>query len=77
VPEGFHLKEWTYREMADVVRRAGFRSTGAYWQFKGHPLRVPVAFVVALEAVLGVLPRALRVPLSSRLLTHVFMVAYA
>jgi len=77
VPEGFHLKEWTYREMSDAVRRAGFRSIGAYWQLKGHPLRLPLVLIEAFEATLGALPRALRATLSSRLLTQVFMAAYA
>lgn len=74
-PEGFHLKEWTYREMIAALRRAGFRSWETYWQLRGHPVRVPVALVTALETVLGVLPRGPRASLSARLLPRVFMAA--
>jgi SAM-dependent methyltransferase len=38
VARGFHLKEYTYRELAVLLRRAGFRRVRAYQQLHGRTL---------------------------------------
>lgn len=72
-PEGFHLKEWTYRELRAVALKAGFASA--------LPWRKKLAFLgslagcltLALEGMLGLLPRSLRWRLSQRLFAAVTM----
>jgi SAM-dependent methyltransferase len=58
--EGFHLKEWTYRELKTVLERCGYPRAGAIWHARGVSVRVPMGLVCALEALLGALPRGLR-----------------
>ncbi len=75
-PAGFHLKEWTYREMIAMLRRNGFD----YWQCyrRGRPRSsawVAVATVLG-ERCLELLPRALQRSLSRRLYRSVTMVAF-
>ena len=41
-PECFHLKEWSYGELAGLLKRLGYRSVAAYWFAKGLRVRVPV-----------------------------------
>ena len=62
--EGFHLKEWTYRELNAALRASGYRHVCAIWNARGFSARLPIGWVCALEVVLGPLPRALRRGLS-------------
>jgi SAM-dependent methyltransferase len=57
---GFHLKEYTYGELRTLFRRAGFRATYAWTGIKGRYFRLPEFLVLATEAILSVLPHALR-----------------
>jgi glycosyltransferase involved in cell wall biosynthesis/SAM-dependent methyltransferase len=59
---GFHLKEYTYGELAAVFRRAGFRKIRAIVGARGHnlPLACPVGPLSLLEKTLQRLPRRLR-----------------
>jgi SAM-dependent methyltransferase len=59
-PEGFHLKEWTYGELRTVLRRSGYGRLTAIWCAKGVAVRLPIWVMVAKEAALRPLPRALR-----------------
>ncbi len=58
--EGFHLKEWTYGELADLLKNLGFRSVEAYWFGRDQLIRVPLAAFRSTEAVLRHLPLAQR-----------------
>jgi SAM-dependent methyltransferase len=62
--EGFHLKEWTYRELHTALRACGYPRVTAIWSARGVSAQLPIRWVCALETVLGVLPRALRRSLS-------------
>jgi len=69
-PEGFHMKEWTYRELRPVLRRTGYGKMSAAWRAKGITVRVPLWVALAGEGLLRPLPRGLRrrisrVPFSS------------
>jgi len=59
-PEGFHMKEWTYRELGEVLRRCGYGKLEAIWSARGRAVRLPFALVVAIEDVLRPLPASLR-----------------
>jgi SAM-dependent methyltransferase len=59
-PQGFHMKEWTYGELRDVLRRSGYGNLTAIWCAKGLAVRLPIWMMVAKEKVLRVYPRAFR-----------------
>ena len=40
-PEGFHLKEWTYRELEPVLRETGFGTLRAFWNGRGARTPLP------------------------------------
>ncbi len=62
--EGFHLKEWTYRELNAALHACGYRTVTAIWSARGFSARLPIGLVCALEVALGALPRGLRRNLS-------------
>ena len=57
---GFHLKEYTLREMREIFARAGFPRTHVYVGARGLFLRCPSILVRALERALEALPAATR-----------------
>lgn len=73
--EGFHLKEWTYIELRQLLRELRFSEVAALRQVKGTQLRVPYLCVQACEQVLAWLPRARRRLLARYLISSVCMVA--
>jgi SAM-dependent methyltransferase len=71
---GFHMKEYTYRELRDLFRGVGFRSTAPRLRIKGRSLRIPRVVTSALEGALACLPRGARKRLAgSRLLRLLFV----
>lgn len=73
----FHFKEWTYREMREILQRNGFTKTQAY-RF-GQPLTHPALnrFHDLAESMIGLLPRKLRQKVSARLFPSVTIAAIA
>lgn len=57
---GFHLKEYTLREIREVFARAGFPKTHVYAGARGAFVRCPAVLVLAMEAMLAALPTAVR-----------------
>lgn len=57
---GFHLKEYTNRELRDVFLRAGFRRVYSLTGARGYVMKVPASFVVFFEDILTMLPRGMR-----------------
>ena len=53
---GFHLKEYTRRELIRQFREAGFSRVMLYLDLRGRRVRFPAWVIVALERCLGVLP---------------------
>lgn len=66
-PEGFHLKEWTYGEMADLLTETGYRSWRGFRYVKGSPMQMPYFILTLAENMLKPLPRKL-----TRRLSHQF-----
>src|SRR5688572_2072735 len=56
VARGFHLKEYTIRELVQLFRAAGFRAVQAYPRFGGRYLRLPLALVTGFEKMFERLP---------------------
>jgi SAM-dependent methyltransferase len=73
--EGFHLKEWTYTEIAALLEQAGFSGWTAFWNAKGARLRLPFRLVVALERLLAHMPARLRRRVARPLLPNVTVAA--
>lgn len=57
---GFHLKEYSLRELAHLFREAGFRKLSAYAGARGHYVRFPIFLIVGLEKFLSLLPFGIR-----------------
>jgi ubiquinone/menaquinone biosynthesis C-methylase UbiE len=73
VATGFHLKEYTYRELLALFRGAGFRSIRSMMILKGHAFAVPEWVVLLMENILQALPRsAARMLANSRPLRCLF-----
>jgi SAM-dependent methyltransferase len=53
VAEGFHLKEWTYSEIAEVLDNVGFSGWWGHWQAKSVTVRLPAEYFIAIEGMLG------------------------
>ena len=60
VATGFHLKEYTVGELSRLFRTVGFRRVQALLGRRGSCVPVPVATVVAAEAILGLVPLGAR-----------------
>jgi hypothetical protein len=75
-----HLREWTYRELAVRLRRAGFQRIQVPFgvpdripapdRLRGRPSTGYLAWVVAVERLLGALSRRHQKLVASRLLRN-------
>jgi hypothetical protein len=59
-PRGFHLREYSVRELAGILREAGFGRMRAYVGARGWFVRFPRILLEALELALGLLPAKAR-----------------
>jgi SAM-dependent methyltransferase len=73
VATGFHLREWTNRELVKVIRDAGFRKVffPRYPRDRDLILRIPVSCVLILEGILQGLKADWRRPLANTRLASV------
>lgn len=60
VATGFHLKEYTFRELRDLFRGTGFPSTTLRVSLKGRSFKLAGIVAAAMERFMGVLPGKLR-----------------
>tara|TARA_B100000614_G_scaffold139631_1_gene124114 strand:- start:3649 stop:4482 length:834 start_codon:yes stop_codon:yes gene_type:complete len=60
VPEGFHLKEWTYAETKSLLNAVGFSSYKCYWSAKFIHLRLPGIYFSIAEVLIKPLPNKFR-----------------
>lgn len=70
-PQGFHLKEWTYRELCALAGKVGFRSLYIY-RF-GRLIKSPAATSLnnLAEFLVSLLPKKVRKVMSKRLFNSV------
>jgi SAM-dependent methyltransferase len=73
--EGFHLKEWTLREIVPLLKRVGFSRVQTYWCAKGMNIRVPYLYFGLMKKLLDPLPKNLVRKLSRYLVPTVSVVA--
>jgi len=59
VARGFHLREYTNRELAGLFRSVGFTHVQAFARIRNFQTTLPLGVVTALETVIGWLPRSL------------------
>lgn len=52
-PQGFHLREWSYRDLVDATSAIGFEADATWWTARGRWVRLPVAMTLAIEAVVA------------------------
>jgi len=57
---GFHMKEYTNRELSRLLRQVGFSKVTAYAGLKGRSCAVPLWVVTSCETLLGILPWCIR-----------------
>jgi len=69
-PHGFHLKEWTYGEMAEALRAAGYGAIRGGRRVRGRYRPFPLAPLVFAERLFGPLPSGLRRRLSKPFLAR-------
>jgi SAM-dependent methyltransferase len=75
VPEGFHLREWTYFEIADLLKDSKYLSWWGYWCSKALCIKVPFGWLITIERLFNIFPKRLRKPLSRLVLPSVIVVA--
>lgn len=66
VPTGFHLKEYTTTELAQLFRRVGFRNIGVMFPLNFRTVVIPARFFQPLEFILGKLPYRWRHAIGTR-----------
>lgn len=59
-PTGFHLREYTNSELANLLQQAGFKRVRAFVSVRGRVVEFPVGFLTLAERLLLALPVALR-----------------
>jgi SAM-dependent methyltransferase len=74
-PEGFHLKEWTYREMREALLSAGFNGVVGAWNAREICQPLPLAWFLGIEAIFSGLPKGIRRKLSRPLIPTLLCVA--
>lgn len=70
---GFHLKEYSMRELVHLFRVVGFRRLSAYAGARGHYVRFPLFLIMGLEDLLSLLPFRIRSGIGRSLLFRAIM----
>lgn len=74
-PLGFHLKEWTYGEIDQLLAQTGFRRWKKYWALRSCRAALPAAYFNFSEGTLGRLPKKYARPVARLLLPTIEVVA--
>ena len=75
VAEGFHLKEWTYREIKPLLLKSGFSSILPRLSTAGIDIKIPFEYYSGLEKIIEKFPRKFRRLISKRLIPMLYAVA--
>lgn len=71
IPQGFHLKEWTYREICRLAKNVGFRSIYVYRFGRLIESYLATSLNNSVEALVSFLPKRVRKRVSKRLFNSV------
>ena len=74
-PEGFHLKEWTYKEMMSLIEKVGYKSFISRIALPGLDMQVPNMYFVILEGLLGLFSKKIIRRVSGRMIPNLYAVA--
>ena len=74
-PEGFYLKEWTYSELANMLKNFNYSLCYGYWSRKGKRFRVPISYFKVIEKVLMLFQNPYKRLFASRFVGNIDMVA--
>ncbi len=58
--EGFHLKEWTFSELAAILKQQRFSHSYGLWRKGKRCFKVPLVYFSIVEKVLTLFPRPMR-----------------
>ena len=75
VAEGFHLKEWTYGEIAKILKKLKYSSSRCYWSAKGVHIQMPPIYFYFVEKTLKRFPSKYRRILARYFIPCISMVA--
>ena len=75
VPLGFHLKEWTYRELDELLASVGLRAERRYWALGSRRAALPGEYFRACESSLGRLRKRWGRPIARALVPTIEMEA--
>ena len=74
-PEGFHLKEWTYKGMMSLIKGVGYKSFISRIALPGIDMRVPNKLFIFLEEILRLFPKKISRRISGRIIPNLYAVA--
>jgi SAM-dependent methyltransferase len=74
-PEGFHLREWTYLEIAQILKKSAYSKWWGYWCRKRTHLKLPFSYFIAAEHLMSIFPRRIIKPLSRLIVPGITVVA--
>ncbi len=74
-PEGFHLKEWTYSELKQMLKRLKFSRLHSYWFARGIKLKMPYIYFELCEKVIDLFPKLYMRLVSKYLIRRISCVA--
>lgn len=77
VPEGFHLKEWTYTELAELLGSLSFSALQGIFQIRRHCAEMPLMWFSMTEKALNILPKYWRFVLTPYVLRGIAIAAYS
>ena len=60
VATGFHLKEYTYKELYYLFKSVGFRKIQFLFRIKSKHLTMPVSIAIIIELLIAPLPYSFR-----------------
>lgn len=73
--EGFHLKEWTYIELKEVLSELNFSAIRCYRFAKGRSIRMPYLYFWLAETLLKHVPREYSRKATALLISSIYAVA--
>ena len=75
VATGFHLKEYTYKELNKLFKSVGFKKVKSFNYVKGLRFKLPITLVIFFELLLSPFPRSLRKIISKKpLIKHILLI---
>lgn len=74
VPQGFHLKEWTFKELTELIKSFGFSQCYGCWHMCGICFRLPNWWTFTIERMISFWPVKIRRRFCRYLLPSVTMV---